>query len=119
MATGEWHMQKEVWKRRVGLTPAEPVVYAWELDSSLSTREGIKQRHNTAQSYLHFKLTLGGPWAAQLVESLALDFGSGCDLQFLGWSPHIGLPAQWRVCFSLSLCFYPCWHVLSLHLSLK
>ena len=48
--------------------------------------------------------TIGGAWGAQLVKCLTLNFG----FQGPGTEPHIGLPAQQGVCFSLSLCSSLC-----------
>ena len=47
------------------------------------------------------KCPYGGTWVASPFKPPTLDFGSGPDLRVLE------LPAQWRVCFSLSLYSSP------------
>ena len=64
--------------------------------------------------------TKWGVWVAQLVKHLPLS--SSHDLRVLGWrheiEPCMGLPPQWRLCLSLSLCPFPHLFALSVFLSL-
>ena len=49
-----------------------------------------------------------GTWVAQSVTHLTLDFGSGCDLMFPEFEPHVGLCAD---------IVKPVWDSVSLSLS--
>ena len=61
-----------------------------------------------------------GTWGARLVKHPTLDTGSGCDLEVVGLSPAVGLPAARgdRLGFSLSLpLLLPHWRFPSLKIN--